>query len=43
MRNITRQTRINRTITVDGFNGMDPPLSSAAFMSQNGCGIVDNH
>jgi hypothetical protein len=31
------------SIPVDGLNGMDPPLSSAAFMSQNGCGIFDNH
>jgi hypothetical protein len=26
-----------------GSNGMDPPLSSVALMSQNGCDIVGNH
>jgi transposase len=29
--------------TIGGCNEMDPPLSSAASLSQNGCGIVDNH
>jgi hypothetical protein len=29
--------------TAYGSNEMDPPLFRAALMSQNGCGIFDNH
>jgi predicted site-specific integrase-resolvase len=45
LRDRVKEATIEQVIITspDGSNEMDPPLSSVALMSQNGCDIVGNH